>query len=74
MVDRSAPPRAPPPAVAKPVAPRPVKRVAKKAKKKPVKVVICHRGRTVKVLKSNVRKHRKHGDKLGACRKPRKRR
>ena len=54
------------------VAPKPA--VVKRAKKRIVKVVICHRGRTVKVLKSNVRKHRKHGDKLGACKQHRKRR
>jgi len=28
----------------------------------------------IKVAKSQVRKHRKHGDKLGACKKKRKRR
>jgi subtilisin family serine protease len=57
---------------APPSPPRPA--VVKRAKKRIVKVVLCHRGRTVKVLKSNVRKHRKHGDRLGACRKHRKRR
>jgi subtilisin family serine protease len=66
----AAPQASPPPAVVKPIAPRSVKRV----KKQPVKVAMCHRGRTIKVLKSNVRKHRKHGDRLGACRKPKKRR
>ncbi len=42
---------------------------------RPKKQALCHRGRTIKVPKSQVRKHRKHGDKLGACkkRKPRRR-
>ncbi len=39
-------------------------------KPKPKKVTLCHRGRTIKVSKSAVKKHRKHGDKLGACKKP----
>jgi hypothetical protein len=34
-------------------------------------VTICHRGRTVKILKSQLRRHLKHGDKRGACRKKR---
>jgi peptide/nickel transport system substrate-binding protein len=38
-------------------------------KPKAKKVTICHKGRTIKVRKSQVRKHRKHGDKLGRCRK-----
>lgn len=57
----------PPPAAPSPPAPRPVK-------KKVVKVTLCHRGRTIKVVKSAVKKHRKHGDKLGPCRKPKKKR
>jgi hypothetical protein len=40
--------------------------------KKVAKITLCHRGRTIKVPKSQVKKHRKHGDKLGACRKPKK--
>jgi hypothetical protein len=40
-------------------------------KKKVVKVTLCHRGRTIKVTKSAVKKHLKHGDKRGAC-KPKK--
>jgi uncharacterized delta-60 repeat protein len=43
------------------------------AKPKPKKVTLCHKGRTIKVPKSAVKKHRKHGDKLGPC-KTRKRR
>ena len=35
------------------------------------KVTLCHKGRTIKVSKSQVRKHRKHGDRLGRC-QPRK--
>jgi subtilisin family serine protease len=62
-------PPAPPPAspAPPPPAPRPVK-------KKVVKVTLCHRGRTIKVVKSAVKKHRKHGDKLGVCRKRKKKR
>jgi uncharacterized repeat protein (TIGR01451 family) len=36
------------------------------------KVVLCHKGRTIKVPKSAVKKHRKHGDKLGPCKKKKK--
>lgn len=43
-----------------------------RAKKKVKKVTLCHKGRTVKVPASQVRKHRKHGDKLGACKKRKK--
>jgi hypothetical protein len=63
-----------PPTPVVPTAPKPVKRVVKKKAKKVVRVALCHRGRTIKVLKSQVRKHRKHGDKLGACRKPKRKR
>jgi len=42
-------------------------------RKKVVKVTLCHRGRTIKVPKSQVRKHRKHGDKLGPCKKKKRR-
>jgi subtilisin family serine protease len=65
-----APPRPPPPP---PViaSPQPVK---KKVVKKVTRVAICHRGRTLKVRKNQVRKHRRHGDKLGACPKPKRRR
>jgi len=41
---------------------------------RPQRVVLCHKGRTIKVPKSQVKKHRKHGDKFGPCRKKRKRR
>jgi uncharacterized delta-60 repeat protein len=44
-----------------------------KAKPKPKKVVLCHKGKTIKVLKSAVKKHRKHGDKLGPCKKKKRR-
>jgi hypothetical protein len=44
--------------------------VRPKPKAKPKKVTLCHKGKTVKVPKSQVKKHRKHGDKLGACKKP----
>lgn len=45
-----------------------------RAQPKPKKVVLCHKGKTIKVAKSQVRKHRKHGDKLGRCKKKRKKR
>jgi thermitase len=65
-----APPAASPPPPPPPATRRPVKKVVKRV----VKVTICHRGRTVKVKKSNVRKHLRHGDKRGACKKLKKRR
>lgn len=43
------------------------------ARPKPKKVTLCHRGRTIKVPKRQVAKHRKHGDKLGACKQRKKR-
>ncbi|HXV02248.1 MAG TPA: S8 family serine peptidase [Gaiellaceae bacterium] len=64
------PPPAPPPPPPVAASPRPVKKTVKKLKK----VTICHRGRTVKVRKSQLRKHRRHGDKLGACRRRARRR
>ncbi|MFL5981096.1 MAG: S8 family serine peptidase, partial [Gaiellaceae bacterium] len=60
-------PPPPPPVI---VSPQPVKKVVKRV----TRVTICHRGRTLKVRKSQVRKHRRHGDKLGVCRKPKRRR
>jgi hypothetical protein len=33
---------------------------------------MCHHGHTITVPKSAVKKHLKHGDKLGACRKTKK--
>jgi hypothetical protein len=36
-------------------------------------VKLCHKGRTIRVPTSQVRKHLRHGDKRGACRKPRRR-
>jgi hypothetical protein len=41
-------------------------------KKKVVKVTLCHKGRTIKVAKSAVKKHLRHGDKRGACPKRKK--
>jgi hypothetical protein len=41
--------------------------VPRAAKRPAKKVVLCHRGRTIKVPRSHVPKHRKHGDKLGRC-------
>jgi hypothetical protein len=63
IVAQPAPPPPPPPPAPKPK-PKP------KAKPKPKKVTLCHKRRTIKVPKSQVKKHRKHGDKLGACKKP----
>jgi hypothetical protein len=74
------PPPPPPPPSAPvttvPVTPPPVPPApTRPAKTSPVKkVTICHKGRTIKVRKSDVRKHRKHGDKLGSCRRKRSRR
>lgn len=66
----SPPPPSPPPPAPPPAPPPP----APKPKAKPVakKVTLCHRGHTIKVKKSLVRKHRKHGDKLGPCRRTKK--
>jgi subtilisin family serine protease len=61
------PPPPPPPPRSPPSASAPA--VKKKVVKKVTRVTICHRGRTLKVLKSQVRKHRHHGDKLRACRR-----
>jgi subtilisin family serine protease len=66
------PPPPPPPAVTPPPPPPVVTR--RPAKKVVRRVTICHRGRTVKVKKANLRRHLRHGDKRGACRKPAKRR
>ena len=33
------------------------------------RVTVCHRGRTISVPQSRVRAHRRHGDKLGRCRR-----
>jgi len=33
---------------------------------------ICHKGKTIKVSKSAVKSHEKHGDYTGACRAPKK--
>src|SRR3954470_19871022 len=33
------------------------------------KVTVCHKGRTIKVKKSQLRRHLKHGDRRGVCRK-----
>jgi Ca2+-binding RTX toxin-like protein len=63
------PPTTQPPAPARPK-PQPRKAVAKKTVKK---VAVCHRGRTVRVTKKQLKKHLRHGDRRGACR-PRKRR
>jgi subtilisin family serine protease len=58
-----------PPAPAPPAPPAPPPKTVAEA---PVrKVALCHRGRTIKVRKALVRKHRRHGDKLGACKKKR---
>jgi subtilisin family serine protease len=78
-----APPAAPPPPAPTPPPSGPVTTVAvtpppvppaptPPAKKSPVKkVTLCHKGRTIRVRKSEVRKHRRHGDKLGPCRRKR---
>ncbi|MFL5931741.1 MAG: S8 family serine peptidase [Gaiellaceae bacterium] len=68
------PPDPPPPLEPPPAPPAPPPTVTKpKPKAAPKKVTLCHRGRTIKVAKSQVRKHRRHGDKLGRCRRVRRR-
>jgi Ca2+-binding RTX toxin-like protein len=72
-IDRGAAP--PPPPTPQPPAPPKPKPQPKKAaaKKKVKKVAVCHRGRTVRVTKKQLKKHIRHGDRRGAC-KPKKRR
>lgn len=60
-------PPPPPPPPSPPAAAAPA--VKKKVVKRVIRVTICHRGRTLKVRKSQVRKHRRHGDRLRACRR-----
>lgn len=73
-----APPPPPPPAPPSPppaptVVRTPKPTVTPKAKPKAKKVTLCKRGRTIKVPKSAVKKHRKQGAKLGKCKpKPKK--
>jgi Ca2+-binding RTX toxin-like protein len=60
----------PPPPVSPPVQPKP-----KPVVKKVVKITICHRGKTIKVTKAQLKKHLKHKDKRGPCKpKPKKKR
>jgi beta-lactam-binding protein with PASTA domain len=40
-------------------------------KKPPVRVTLCYRHHTIKVTKAKAKKLRKHGAKLGACKKKR---
>jgi peptide/nickel transport system substrate-binding protein len=47
--------------------------VISKGRRPPVRVTLCHRGHTIKVPRSQVKKHLKQGDRRGACRKPRRR-
>jgi subtilisin family serine protease len=67
-------PAPPPPPASPPPPPSPTAQPTRTVRRPAKKVTLCHRGRTVKVPKSKVRKHRSHGDRLGACRKPRKKR
>jgi hypothetical protein len=54
--------------VSPPVQPKP-----KPVVKKVVKITICHRGKTIKVTKAQLKKHLKHKDKRGPCKpKPKK--
>jgi Ca2+-binding RTX toxin-like protein len=56
----------PPPASPPPAQPR-----QPTVKKKVVKVAVCHRGKTLRVTKAQLKKHLKHKDKGGVCkRKP----
>jgi hypothetical protein len=51
--------------------PRPTTTVRRPTARKPTvkKVTVCHNGRTIKVKKSQLRRHLKHGDRRGVCRK-----
>jgi subtilisin family serine protease len=70
-----APPAAPPPPPpAPPAQPAPTPPPAKKVVRKVKKVTICYRKRTIKVAKSQLAKYKKKGAKVGACRKPKKKR
>jgi subtilisin family serine protease len=66
------PPVAPPPPAAPPVLPSPPASQPR-PKSAAKRVTLCYRRRTIKVPKSKVKKYRRHGAKLGACR-PKKRR
>jgi hypothetical protein len=52
-------------------APPPTTTVKRPVVRKPAvkKVTVCHKGRTIKVKKSQLRRHLKHGDRRGVCRK-----
>jgi Ca2+-binding RTX toxin-like protein len=66
------PPPAPPPPAPPPPPPSPPAQPRKPTvKKKVVKVTICHRRKTIKVTKAQLKKHLKHKDKRGPC-KPKK--
>ena len=55
---------APPPPAAKRQPPPAAKRRARR-------VTICHRGRTIRVTRAQLRAHRRHGDRLRACKRRR---
>lgn len=63
-----APPPTPPPA-SPPPAPSPARTV-----RKPAKVTVCFKRRTVKILKSKLKQYKRKGAKLGPCKKPVRRR
>lgn len=62
----------PPPPTLLPPSP-PVPPPPAPAVKKPAKVTVCFKRRTVKILKSKLKQYRKKGAKLGACKKPKRR-
>jgi RTX calcium-binding nonapeptide repeat (4 copies) len=63
------PPASLPPASPPPASPPPAQPPAPTVKKKVVKVAVCHRGKTLKVTKAQLKKHLKHKDKRGVCKK-----
>jgi hypothetical protein len=67
------PPALPPPPVLPPPPSPPVPPRRAPTVKKPAKVTVCFKRRTVKILKSKLKQYRKKGAKLGACKKPKRR-
>jgi RTX calcium-binding nonapeptide repeat (4 copies) len=67
------PPALPPPPTLLPPPPPPPQPPRAPTVKKPAKVTVCFKRRTVKILKSKLKQYRKKGAKLGACKKPKRR-
>jgi Ca2+-binding RTX toxin-like protein len=76
-IDRGAAPQPPAPPQPPPAQPQPPARprsqpAKPKAKAKVKRFAVCHRGRTIRVTKKQLKKHLRHGDKRGVC-KPKRR-